>query len=189
MRVFKFFPCFLTFLRIAAIPVFAVLIVNDLFSYAVAAAVFICLTDLFDGFTARRLHACTKFGAQLDVYADLIYILTSLFALNIKGSVPFWFTAAVIFKFIEFTVTSLILKNRNHCESAWVFDITGRCFSALAFLSPGVLCLAAFYKVSVAYIAYVFLFPACAFAVISSVIRIACCIKTQRQMKGSQLLL
>ncbi|MBU3827015.1 MAG: CDP-diacylglycerol--glycerol-3-phosphate 3-phosphatidyltransferase [Candidatus Anaerobiospirillum merdipullorum] len=75
------FPNILTFIRVLLIPVFV-----GLFywptprSNMLAAFVFIlaALTDLLDGYLARRLQQTTKFGAFLDPVADKIMVCTAL---------------------------------------------------------------------------------------------------------------
>ena len=45
-----------------------------------AAAIFVlaALTDLLDGYLARKLQVCSKFGAFLDPVADKIMVCTAL---------------------------------------------------------------------------------------------------------------
>lgn len=74
-------PTVLTLMRLLLIPVFV-----GLFywptprSNLLAAIVFIiaALTDLLDGYLARKLHKTTKFGAFLDPVADKIMVCTAL---------------------------------------------------------------------------------------------------------------
>lgn len=74
-------PTFLTFLRVGLIPVFVLLFYwpSDK-SNMLAAIVFIlaALTDLLDGYLARKLKQTTKFGAFLDPVADKIMVCTAL---------------------------------------------------------------------------------------------------------------
>lgn len=172
----KIVPCLLTFLRVAATPLLLYLIVHKEFTQASAVFAAICLTDLADGYAARSLGACTAFGAHFDVYADLIYILTSLLTLNTIKLAPIWFTAVLLIKFIEFSITSAILNQQPAKKEVWVFDGPGRCFSALAFLSPGIFCLATLYQVGTQTIVFFYLIPVCMFAAISAVVRITRCV-------------
>lgn len=74
-------PNVLTLIRVALIPVFVVLFYWPTpRSNLLAACVFIiaALTDLLDGFLARKLHKTTKFGAFLDPVADKIMVCTAL---------------------------------------------------------------------------------------------------------------
>ena len=74
-------PNVLTLIRLALIPVFVILFYWPTeSSNLLAAIVFIAaaLTDLLDGFLARRLKQTTKFGAFLDPVADKIIVCTAL---------------------------------------------------------------------------------------------------------------
>lgn len=74
-------PNILTFLRILLIPVFVGLFYYPSAGSNLAAAlVFIlaALTDLADGYLARKLEQTTKFGAFLDPVADKIIVCTAL---------------------------------------------------------------------------------------------------------------
>lgn len=74
-------PNLLTLLRVILIPIFV-----GLFYYPTdrsnmfAAIVFVvaALTDLLDGYLARKLKQTTKFGAFLDPVADKIIVCTAL---------------------------------------------------------------------------------------------------------------
>lgn len=90
-------PNALSFLRIALIPVFAVLIVRRntttagilLFS-AVAA------TDWVDGWVARRTSRVTELGRILDPVADRLAIAAFLVALVARGAFPVWAASLVL---------------------------------------------------------------------------------------------
>lgn len=74
-------PISITLLRIAAIPIVALLyLLPFTWSNAAAALVFIvaALTDWLDGFLARMLSQVTDFGAFLDPVADKLLVSVSL---------------------------------------------------------------------------------------------------------------
>ena len=74
-------PNILTLLRLVLIPVFVALFYYPTpLSNFYAALVFVIagLTDLLDGFLARKLHMETKFGAFLDPVADKIIVCVAL---------------------------------------------------------------------------------------------------------------
>ncbi len=176
MSMARHIPNIITLARIPLTILLLYLILQR--EYMAAAMVFaaICLTDISDGAAARALGACSRLGAYLDVASDLLYVITSLAVLNINGRVPLWFMAVVVLKFIEFVVTSRILKRRGEA-GAWIFDWLGRCFAALAFISPGVFCIAALLPEVSEYVAYLLLIPACVFAVASSAARAMRCVR------------
>jgi cardiolipin synthase len=61
-----------------------------------------CMTDLFDGYLARKLNQRTFLGACLDPIADKILILSVFFTLAFVQSplfaIPHWFVWIVLFK-------------------------------------------------------------------------------------------
>lgn len=168
-------PNVITFSRMALTPVFICLALRNDYIWAVIVFGAICLTDMADGAAARALGAGTRFGAYIDVAADLIYVMSSLIVFNIKGLAPIWITVIVAAKFIEFAITSSVLKTSGRSESPWKFDAPGRCFSALIFLSPGVFCMAALLPAGFGYVQYLLLIPACVLGAASFVSRIARC--------------
>lgn len=77
-------PNILTVVRILLIPVFVVLFVTPTPDRSLAAAVvFIvaALTDLLDGYLARRCGQVTKLGRLLDPIADKLLVLSALIVL------------------------------------------------------------------------------------------------------------
>lgn len=177
VRAATIIPCFLTCVRVAITPLLLLFIMQGAYPGAFAVFIAICLTDIFDGIAARALGTCTRLGAYMDVFADVLYILSSLLVLNATGHAPLWFTMAAALKFTEFAVTSAILKRGGGKESTWVFDAPGRCSAVLIFLSPGVFCLSALQPGSMEYVVYFLLIPACALAAVSSARRITRCIR------------
>ncbi len=86
----------LTVLRILLIPVFVTLLVYRrpgaaLFVFASAA-----LTDLLDGYVARRRGSQSRLGAFLDPMADKLLLTASFVTLTYLKALPFWIAAVVI---------------------------------------------------------------------------------------------
>lgn len=74
-------PNQLTLFRIALIPIFAVIFYLPFrWSHVLSAAVFgiAALTDLLDGWIARRTGQMSRFGAFLDPVADKLMVVTAL---------------------------------------------------------------------------------------------------------------
>lgn len=94
-RVFTV-PNMLSFLRLAAIPVFTWLIISGHDLPAVILLAVSAGTDWFDGYLARRLKQRTKLGTQLDPVTDRLYILASILALLVRGIVPWWFVVILV---------------------------------------------------------------------------------------------
>ncbi len=180
-------PNIITLARLALTPLLARFILQGEYMSALAVFTAICLTDVSDGAAARALGTCSRLGAHLDVAADLLYVMATLTVLNMRGLAPTWFTAVAAIKCVEFIITSSMLKEGNRNESIWVFDGLGRCFSALAFLSPGVFCLAALLPGDAVYVMYVLLVPTSVFAAASSAARIARCVISARSRRRTDI--
>ena len=74
-------PNVLTLLRVFLIPVYVIFFLLPYeWSNLAAALVFViaCFTDLLDGYLARKLQVCSKFGAFLDPVADKIMVWGAL---------------------------------------------------------------------------------------------------------------
>ena len=97
----------------------------------------ICVTDLLDGFLARRLSACTRTGAVFDVAADLFFILTSVTALAAACVFPVWMAAVIVLKFFEFCYTSIQFKKiSGDSKATLLFDPLGKTAAISFFLLP-----------------------------------------------------
>lgn len=101
-------PNALTVLRIVMVPLFAVILFlepNDQTWRFAATAVFVLamLTDLADGYIARRYNLVTDFGKLWDPVADKALTGTAFVALSILGELPWFFTIIILIR--EFGIT------------------------------------------------------------------------------------
>jgi len=97
----------LTLARLLATPfVVALMYREDPLSRYLAAGLFIAamITDLFDGYLARRAGP-TTLGTFLDPIADKTLILSVLIALGAFGIIPFWIGLVLMFR--EFWVSAI----------------------------------------------------------------------------------
>lgn len=77
-------PNLLSFLRLGLVPVYTSLYLYGRTAPASIVLGFSCLTDLLDGFIARRFHMVSDFGKFLDPLADKITQLALLFCLPLR---------------------------------------------------------------------------------------------------------
>ena len=105
-------PNALTGLRLLAVPALAwVLVVagdspgGRLTALALFAAA--SVTDLADGWLARRRGQCTDFGALVDPIADKALVGTSLVGLSGLGILPWWATGVILAREVGVTVLRL----------------------------------------------------------------------------------
>ena len=101
-------PNILTLLRIVAVPVIVVALLDETPNGdALAAAVFAlaALTDGLDGYIARRQKSITTFGKLMDPLADKLLIVAALISLVSLNRVAAWVAMVIIAR--ELAVTGL----------------------------------------------------------------------------------
>lgn len=97
-------PTVITFTRILLIPFFIFLTPpRPLLGASIFAIA--SLTDLIDGYIARRSMQVTKFGVLLDPIADKLLVISALIILVDMGLIPAWMAIVIIAR--EFLVTGL----------------------------------------------------------------------------------
>jgi cardiolipin synthase len=81
-------PNFLTFTRLVAAPVVGYLVLHD--QHALAASLFIYagVTDLVDGWIARKWKLQTVVGSVVDPMADKLLMTILTVCLAVKGALP-----------------------------------------------------------------------------------------------------
>ena len=91
-------PNWLSFFRIAMIPVFSVLFIKEMYIPAFIVMIVAALTDLFDGKIARKYNMVSNLGKILDPVADKLSQMAIVIILIVK----FWNDAIkyVLFLFI-----------------------------------------------------------------------------------------
>ncbi|MGY1831878.1 CDP-diacylglycerol--glycerol-3-phosphate 3-phosphatidyltransferase [Geodermatophilus sp. SYSU D01180] len=103
-------PNALTVLRLALVPVFAVLLLSDGGmddDRRVWATVFFGLaiiTDRYDGLIARRTGQVTEFGKLADPIADKALTGTALVGLSVLGLLPWWVTLTILVREVGVTL-------------------------------------------------------------------------------------
>lgn len=94
-RVFTI-PNLVSLLRLALVPVFAVLIVVGEDVWALGVLAFSGFTDWLDGVLARRLHQVTRLGQMLDPAADRLFIFVTLVGLTWRDVIPLWILVVIV---------------------------------------------------------------------------------------------
>jgi cardiolipin synthase len=91
-------PNTLTLLRIFLVPLFLIVVIYGEFPLAFGVFLFASVTDLLDGFLARRLNQETRLGLYLDPVADKLLIIIGYLVLGFNGLLPSWLAVVVFFK-------------------------------------------------------------------------------------------
>lgn len=143
-------PNVLSFIRLALVPVFLVLVVLGHDVAALIVLVVSSLTDYLDGVLARRLNQITRLGQLLDPAADRLFIFATLIGLAIRGIVPWWLLAVIVLRDVLLLGVGVVLANHgygplpvHHLGKVatfcllWAFPILmlGQAFESVAWLS------------------------------------------------------
>jgi cardiolipin synthase len=107
-------PNILSFIRLALVPVFLVLIIIGEDVWALATLVFSSATDYLDGYIARRFKKITRLGQLLDPAADRLFIFATLIGLASREIVPWWFVAVILGRDAMLVVLGVVLANFGH---------------------------------------------------------------------------
>lgn len=106
-------------------------------------SIIIFITDFLDGKIARFYGITTKYGAILDVVADLFYIVLSYIVLCIYQISPIWFLLIILYKFIEFVITSSLSIKSS--KDIFIFDFLGRVSAIIFYILPITIYISYFY--------------------------------------------
>lgn len=89
-------PNILTVSRLIAAPVTAWLLVHDHHKYALALFAYAGITDLLDGWIARRFKLQTVAGSVLDPGADKALMIILTVTLAVKGAIPVYLATLIL---------------------------------------------------------------------------------------------
>ena len=109
-------PNVLSIGRIALIPIVVILLGSDepetrwlaVVVFAVGA-----LSDLVDGYLARRHEMTTAVGAWLDPLSDKLFVIVPAVALTMNGEFPWWATAVIVLREVAVSLLRWRLDQRS----------------------------------------------------------------------------
>ena len=111
-------PNVLSLVRIVLLPVFAVLYLNSvahpvLLWWSFAVVILSGLTDLFDGWIARRFNQISEAGKLLDPLADKLTQLTVVICLATRFKELVWLMALCLLKEVAQVIGGLLLLHHG----------------------------------------------------------------------------
>lgn len=119
MRIWTI-PNILSLLRLALIPLFVWLSLEERFVAAFFLFVGAALTDALDGWIARRFDQRSRVGAYLDPGADKTMMVTTYVVYTIPSiaafRLPFWLTVTVFLRDITIVIFAYLLYTRIHVK-------------------------------------------------------------------------
>ncbi|MBB5632069.1 cardiolipin synthase [Cryobacterium mesophilum] len=104
-------PNILSFIRLALVPVFLVLVIMGYDIPALIVLVVSSITDFLDGVLARRLDQVSRLGQLLDPAADRLFIFATLIGLAVRGIVPWWLVTVIVGRDVLLLVLGITLAN------------------------------------------------------------------------------
>ena len=137
-KLMKNIPNIITLLRVVLSVLVNLYIANNFGKIAAPIIItfIIFLTDFLDGKIARAYKNAGTLGATFDVLADLFYIVTSYMLLWNLHILPLWFLFIILVNFLEFVVTSYIIKNNYNTKLTFTFDLVGRLVAVIFYIPP-----------------------------------------------------
>lgn len=107
----------------------AFFLVSDNENYYLFASLFIVLlwvSDIMDGYFARRRKEISELGKIIDPLADKISVVTITFLLLWKGILPLWFFIIIVLRDLIILAGGLYIKNKYAVvlQSNWTGKLT-----------------------------------------------------------------
>jgi phosphatidylglycerophosphate synthase len=96
----------LTLLRLLAAPALVAAIYLERPWLAAALFALAIVTDLADGWVARRYREASPLGALIDHGADALFVTSGSAALSLHGELPVWLPVAIAFAFTQYVLDS-----------------------------------------------------------------------------------
>ena len=116
----KYVPNTLTIIRFILIPFIIIALIEQNFLLAFALLTLSGITDILDGFIARKYNLITNFGKLMDPLADKCTQISILATLVLKDIVPFWILCIVILKeFLMISGASFLYGKELVVSSRW----------------------------------------------------------------------
>lgn len=118
--MFKHIPNILTMLRFFLIPVIVGFLIQENYILAFVFLTLSGLTDILDGFIARRFNFITNFGKLIDPLADKVTQIAVLAVLTIQHVIPLWILSIVLLKeFFMISGASFLYGKEFVVSSKW----------------------------------------------------------------------
>lgn len=145
-------PNAISVVRICLVPVFLALFWSSSpyrIELGMAVLALAGLTDVLDGYLARKFHMITPLGKILDPMADKLIVITVMTSLFLVGKLPLWLVVLVIAKDLLLAAGSffIVFKEKIQVSAsvygkaatisvyialfAGAFDISGSTFAAV----------------------------------------------------------
>lgn len=103
-------PNILTFTRLAAAPVVGYLVLHDQHTWAVGLFAYAGITDMVDGWIARKWNQKTVVGTVIDPMADKILMTILTVCLAVKGALPIWVAGIILGRDVGLAIAAIYYR-------------------------------------------------------------------------------
>ncbi|KAF5547288.1 CDP-diacylglycerol-glycerol-3-phosphate 3-phosphatidyltransferase [Fusarium phyllophilum] len=103
-------PNILTFTRLVAAPVIGYLVLHDQHAWAVGLFAYAGVTDLLDGWIARRWDSKTVVGTVIDPMADKTLMTILTICLAAKGALPIWCAGIILGRDVGLAISAIYYR-------------------------------------------------------------------------------
>lgn len=123
--MFKHVPNILTIIRFLLIPIIIIFAIQDNYIATIIVLTISGLTDILDGFIARKFNFISDFGKLMDPLADKATQVALLVTLTIQKIIPIWIILIVIIKeFLMVSGASFLYGKELVVSSKWYGKLT-----------------------------------------------------------------
>ena len=123
--MFKHVPNILTIIRFLLIPIIVIFAFENNYIATIIMLTISGLTDVLDGYIARKYNFISNFGKLMDPLADKATQVALLVTLTIQRIIPIWIIIIVIFKeFIMISGASFLYGKELVVSSKWYGKLT-----------------------------------------------------------------
>ncbi|KAL5360871.1 phosphatidyl synthase [Aspergillus floccosus] len=103
-------PNILTFSRLVAAPLVGYFLVHDYHGPALALFAYAGITDLVDGYIARRYNLQTVVGTIIDPMADKLLMTIGVACLAVNGSIPVWLAVIILGRDVGLAISAIYYR-------------------------------------------------------------------------------
>ncbi|KUM60735.1 hypothetical protein ACN42_g6380 [Penicillium freii] len=103
-------PNILTFSRLLAAPVVGYLLVHNYHTAALSLFAYAGITDLVDGYIARRYNLQTVVGTIIDPMADKLLMTIGVACLAVNGSLPVWLAVIILGRDVGLAISAIYYR-------------------------------------------------------------------------------
>lgn len=126
-------PNILTCLRLVMVVFFIVFFIKGNYDVCLYLYIAAFITDVLDGFLARKFNWISKFGKLVDPFADKAMLISALICLCAVGAFPIWLLIIMAVKELLMVIGGAILLRKKNV--AVYADMWGKVATGLFFAS------------------------------------------------------